>query len=131
MATSLETRVRFLDRGVFDLAWRLPLSVKLRDDTTKWLLRQVLYRHVPAELIERPKMGFGFPIGSLIRGPLRPWAEELLGEARLRRQGLLDPEPIRRAWRQHLDGRRDLAHELWDVLALQAWLERWTPGLGR
>jgi asparagine synthase (glutamine-hydrolysing) len=131
MATSLETRVPFLDRGVFDLAWRLPLSVKLRGDTTKWLLRQVLYRHVPAELVERPKMGFGFPIGSLIRGPLRPWAEELLGESRLRRQGLLDPEPIRRAWRQHLDGRRDLAHELWDVLALQAWLERWTPGLGR
>jgi asparagine synthase (glutamine-hydrolysing) len=131
MATSLETRVPFLDRDVFDLAWRLPLSVKLRGDSTKWLLRQVLYRHVPAELVERPKMGFGFPIGSLIRGPLRPWAEELLDESRLRRQGLLDPEPIRRAWRQHLDGRRDLAHELWDILALQAWLERWTPDLGR
>ena len=100
--------------------------LKLRDGTTKWILRQVLYRHVPAALIERPKMGFGFPIGPLLRGPLRPWAEELLGEARLRRQGLLDPEPIRRAWRQHLEGRRDLAHELWDVLALQAWLERWT-----
>ncbi len=127
MATSLETRVPFLDRDVFDLAWRLPLSVKLRGDTTKWLLRQVLYRHVPAELVERPKMGFGFPIGAMLRGSLRPWAEELLSESRLRSQGLLEPEPIRRAWHQHLNGQRDLAHELWDVLALQAWLERWVP----
>ncbi|MGP0108707.1 MAG: asparagine synthase (glutamine-hydrolyzing) [Acidimicrobiales bacterium] len=131
MATSLETRVPFLDRAVFDLAWRLPMSAKLHDGATKWLLRQVLYRHVPAELVERPKMGFGFPIGPLLRGSLRPWAEELLDERRLRNQGLVDPEPIRRAWYQHLRGRRDLAHELWDVLALQAWLERWTPGLGR
>ena len=131
MAVSLESRVPFLDRGVFDLAWRLPMSVKLHQGTTKWLLRQVLYRHVPAELVERPKMGFGFPIGPLLRGPLRPWAEELLDEGRLRRQGLLDPVPVRRAWRQHLLGRRDLAHELWDVLALEAWLERWMPALGR
>lgn len=129
MATSLETRVPFLDRGVFDLAWRLPLSAKLHEGTTKWILRQVLYRHVPAELIERPKMGFGFPIGPMLRGPLRPWAEALLDEARLRRQGLLDPVPIRRAWDLHVRGRRDLAYELWIVLALQAWLERWMPEL--
>ena len=103
MATSLETRVPFLDRAVFDLAWRLPMSAKLHDGTTKWILRQVLYRHVPRELVERPKMGFGFPIGPMLRGPLRPWAEELLGERRLRQQGLLDPEPIRRAWLQHLE----------------------------
>jgi asparagine synthase (glutamine-hydrolysing) len=113
MATSLETRVPFLDRAVFDLAW---------------ILRQVLYRHVPAELIERPKMGFGFPIGRMLRGSLRPWAEELLAEDRLRSQGLLDPEPIRRAWDLHLRGRRDLDYELWTVLALQAWLDRWMPG---
>jgi asparagine synthase (glutamine-hydrolysing) len=130
MATSLETRVPFLDRAVFDVAWRLPMSAKLHDGTTKWVLRQVLYRHVPPALIERPKMGFGFPIGSMLRGPLREWAEELLGEGRLRRQGLLDPAPIRRAWHQHLQGRRDLALELWDVLALQAWLDRWMPGPG-
>jgi asparagine synthase (glutamine-hydrolysing) len=127
MATSLESRVPFLDRGVFDLAWRLPLSAKLHEGTTKWILRQVLYRHVPAELIERPKMGFGFPIGPMLRGPLRTWAESLLDEGRLRRQGLLDPGPIRRAWDLHLHGRRDLAYELWIVLALQAWLERWMP----
>jgi asparagine synthase (glutamine-hydrolysing) len=107
------------------------MSVKLHNGVTKWILRQVLYRHVPAELVERPKMGFGFPIGSLLRGQLRPWAEELLDEGRLRRQGLLDPAPIRRAWAQHLQGRRDLGYELWAVLAMEAWLDRWAPGLGR
>ena len=131
MATSLETRVPFLDRTVFDLAWRLPMGMKLHDGATKWLLRQVLYRHVPPELVERPKMGFGFPIGPMLRGPLRPWAEDLLDERSLRHQGLLDPEPIRRAWQQHLGGRRDLALELWDVLMLQAWLRRWMPSLER
>jgi asparagine synthase (glutamine-hydrolysing) len=89
----------------------------------------VLYRHVPAELVERPKMGFGFPVGAMLRGAMRPWAEELLDERRIRRQGLLRPEPIRRAWDQHLRGRRDLGYELWAVLALQAWVERWMPGL--
>ena len=128
MANSLETRVPFLDRGVFDVAWRLPMDAKLHDGTTKWILRKVLHRHVPASLVERPKMGFGLPIGAWLRGPLRPWAEELLGERRLRVQGVLDPVPVRLAWRQHLQGRRDLGYELWDVLALQAWLDRWMPG---
>ena len=129
MATSLETRVPFLDRDVFDLAWRLPMHLKIRDGVTKWILRQVLYRHVPQALVDRPKMGFGLPVGSWLRGPLRPWAEELLAEPRLASQGLLDPEPIRRAWALHQSGRRDLAHELWDIIALQAWLDRWMPGL--
>jgi asparagine synthase (glutamine-hydrolysing) len=131
MANSLETRVPFLDRGVFDLAWRLPMEVKLHDGATKWILRQVLQRHVPAPLFERPKMGFGLPIGAWLRGPLRPWAEELLGERRLRAQGLLDPTPVRLAWRDHVRGRRDLGYELWDVLVLEAWLDRWMPGLAR
>ncbi len=131
MATSLETRVPFLDRAVFELAWQLPLSAKLQGGTTKWILRQVLYRHVPPALIERPKMGFGFPIGPLLRQPpLRGWAEDLLDEKRIRRQGLLDPVPLRRAWDLHLRGRRDLSYQLWAVLALQAWVERWMPGLG-
>ena len=129
MATGLETRAPFLDRDVFDLAWRLPMDLKLRGGVTKWILRQVLYRHVPPALVDRPKMGFGLPIATWLRGPLRPWAEELLDERRLRQQGLLDPEPVRRAWLQHQAGRRDLAYELWDVLALQAWLDRWMPGL--
>jgi asparagine synthase (glutamine-hydrolysing) len=131
MATGLETRAPFLDRNVFDLAWQLPMELKLRGGVTKWILRQVLYRHVPQALVDRPKMGFGLPIASWLRGSLRPWAEELLDERRLRHQGLLDPEPVRRAWLQHLSGRRDLAYELWDVLMLQSWLERWMPGLSR
>ena len=130
MSTSLETRVPFLDRDVFELAWRLPLDLKLRDGVTKWILRQVLYRHVPAALVDRPKMGFGLPIASWLHGPLRPWAEGLLSEGRLRRQGLLDPTPIRRAWEQHLSGRRDAAYELWDVLVLEQWLQSFMPELG-
>jgi asparagine synthase (glutamine-hydrolysing) len=129
MSVSLETRVPFLDRKVFELAWALPLTTKLRGGTTKWILRQILHRHVPADLVERPKMGFGVPIGSWLRGPLRPWAEELLAESRLRRQGVLRPEPVQRAWKQHVSGRRDLGYELWDLLALQAWIERWLPGV--
>jgi len=129
MSASLETRVPFLDREVFELAWRMPLDLKLRDGVTKWVLREVLHRHVPRALVDRPKMGFGLPIGPWLRGPLRPWAEELLAERRLTSQGLLDPAPVRRAWALHLSGRRDLAHELWDVLALQAWLDRWMPSM--
>ncbi len=131
MAASLETRVPFLDRDVLETAWRLPMTVKLHGGTTKWILRQVLYRHVPRALVERPKMGFGLPIGSWLRGPLRPWAEDLLAERRLRNQGLLDPAPVRAAWQQHVAGQRDLGYELWDILALQAWLNRWMPALSR
>jgi asparagine synthase (glutamine-hydrolysing) len=130
MAVSLETRVPFLDRGILDLAWRLPLDAKLRGGQTKWVLRQVLGRHVPPALVERPKMGFGLPIGRWLRGVLSPWAEQLLDEGRLRQQGLLDPVPIRRAWDQHRTGRRDLGYELWDVLVLQSWLDRWMPVRG-
>jgi asparagine synthase (glutamine-hydrolysing) len=130
MAVSLETRVPFLDRKVLDLAWSLPLDAKLRHGQTKWLLRQVLGRLVPSQLVERPKMGFGLPIGSWLRGELSPWAEHLLDERRLRTQRLLDPAPIRRAWDLHRSGRRDLGYELWDVLVLQAWIDRWNPSLG-
>jgi asparagine synthase (glutamine-hydrolysing) len=130
MAVSLETRVPFLDRAILDLAWSLPLEAKLRGGQSKWLLRQVLERHVPAALVDRPKMGFGLPIGPWLRGKLAPWAEHLLDERRLRAQGLLDPLPIRRAWELHRSGRRDLGYELWDVLVLQSWIDRWKPCLG-
>lgn len=129
MAVSLETRVPFLDRQVLDLAWRLPLDAKLRGGQTKWIVRQVLERHVPSALFDRPKMGFGLPIGAWLRGPLGPWAENLLEERRLGSQGLLDPAPIRRAWDLHRSGRRDLGYELWDVLVLQSWIDRWKPRL--
>ena len=127
MAVSLESRVPFLDRQVLDLAWRLPLSAKLHDGVTKAILRTVLHRHVPAALVDRPKMGFGLPIGSWLRGPLRPWAEELLARRRLCDEGILDPDPIRRAWEAHQSGRRDVGYALWDVLMLEAWLDRWMP----
>lgn len=126
MAVSLESRIPFLDHRVFEFAWRLPADMKLRGGQGKHLLRQVLYRHVPPALIERPKMGFGVPIGVWLRGPLRDWAETLLDGDRMRRQGLLDPEPIRRRWAEHLEGRRNWQHQLWAVLMLQAWLEEGT-----
>jgi asparagine synthase (glutamine-hydrolysing) len=123
MAVSLEGRVPFLDHRIADFVWRLPLRLRVRGREGKWILRQILYRYVPRELVERPKFGFGIPLHSWLRGPLRDWSAALLDEGRLREDGFFDPRPILRAWHEHVSGRRNWEYHLWDVLMFQAWLE--------
>jgi asparagine synthase (glutamine-hydrolysing) len=125
MAVGLETRAPFLDHRVAAVAWRLPMDMKIRGGTSKWALRQILYKYVPRKLIERPKAGFAIPIGQWLRGPLRAWADDLLHPDRLQREGYLRPQPISQLWQQHLSGRYDHTTKLWTVLMWQAWLEQW------
>jgi asparagine synthase (glutamine-hydrolysing) len=122
MGVSLEARTPLLDHRVVEWVWRLPVSLKRRTSKSKWLLRQVLYQYVPPALVDRPKMGFGVPIDSWMRGPLREWAEDLLNERRIAEAGILNPRPIRRVWERHLAGEPFQQYRLWAVLTLQAWL---------
>ena len=124
MAVSLETRVPFLDLNVIEFSASLPMEFKIRNGVTKWALREVLYKHVPKDLIERPKMGFGVPLAEWLRGPLQDWAESLLDEKRLHQEGFFDVEFVRNKWLEHLSGKRNWHHQLWNVLMFQAWLEK-------
>jgi asparagine synthase (glutamine-hydrolysing) len=126
MAVSLETRAPMLDHRVVEFAWSLPQSKKIRGGEGKWLLRQLLYRHVPRELVNRPKMGFGIPLDAWLRGPLKPWASDLLDEGRLRRDGYFDPAPIRAAWNAHQQGQASNGYRLWSVLMFQSWMDAQT-----
>ena len=125
MGVGLETRVPMLDHELVKFAWRVPLSMKLRDGQSKWLLRQVLYKHVPRELIERPKQGFEVPLDAWLRGPLREWAEELLDPRKLEADGYFRADRVRLRWQEHLSGRRNWQYGLWPILMFQAWKERW------
>jgi len=122
MAVSLETRVPFLDHRVAELAAHIPLELKVRDGRGKYLVRKLLDRMVPRELVERPKAGFAIPVGEWIKGPLRPWAEDLLDSTRMRGEGLLDPGIVQKRWQDHLHGRRDSSPALWALLMFQAWV---------
>jgi len=128
MAVSLESRAPFLDHRVVEYAWGLPTEMKLRDGQGKWALRRILDRFVPRALTERPKVGFGVPIDQWLRGPLKEWADDLLGADRLSREGYFDPRPIRLAWDEHQSGRRNRQYELWNSLMFQSWLEQETTG---
>ena len=125
MGVSLEARVPILDHRVVEFAARVPISMMIRSSQGKWLLRQLLYRYVPRELVERPKMGFSVPMEDWLRGPLRNWAEGLLNQDRLQREGFFRSGPIRELWAEHLSGQRNWQGHLWNVLMFQAWWEKW------
>ena len=129
MAVSLETRVPLLDHRIAEFAFSLPLHMKIRSGQGKWLLRQVLNRYVPQELIDRPKQGFGVPLDSWLRGPLRKWAESLLEPSRLRKEGYLNAELVTEKWREHISEQRNWQNWLWNVLMFQAWHEKWVNGV--
>jgi len=124
MGVSLETRLPMLDHRVVEFAWSLPLEMKIKGNEGKWLLRRLLDRHVPRSLIERPKVGFGVPIDSWLRGPLKAWAEELLDSSKLIQQGFFDHTLIELKWQEHLLGKRNWSHQLWGVLMFQTWLDK-------
>lgn len=125
MAHSLEVRAPLLDKDVVEFAWGLPLSYKYQDGNSKRILKDILARHVPSSITERPKQGFGVPMAVWLRGPLRDWAESYLSEDALKAHGMFDPAPIRAMWAEHLSGTRDWNYYLWDVLMAQAWAEQW------
>ena len=128
MSVSLESRIPFLDPRVIETAWKIPINLKINSNNPalnqKAILRKILYRHVPKNLIDRPKKGFGIPISDWLRGPLIDWAESLINEERLKREEIFDYKDIRKKWNEHLDGSRNWHSELWGVLMFQEWLDK-------
>jgi len=125
MSVGLESRAPYLDHRVAEFAWRLPLGMKMRKNSGKMILRDLLTEYIPAHLVERPKMGFALPIDAWLRGPLKEWAQSLLNEARIRRDGFLNPSLVKVKWSEHLSGKRNWQYLLWDILMFQAWYEKW------
>jgi asparagine synthase (glutamine-hydrolysing) len=123
MATSLESRIPFLDHELMERVWRMPMRMRMRGSTGKWVLRKILSQYVPDRLVERPKAGFGIPLENWLRGGLRDWVEHLLDPRRLREEGFFDEKVVQRVWSTHLEGKVNLQHRLWNVLVFQAWLE--------
>jgi asparagine synthase (glutamine-hydrolysing) len=124
MGVSLETRVPFLDHRLIEFAWTVPMSMKIKNGQNKWLLRHLLNRYVPSQLIERPKMGFGMPLSEWLRGPLQNWVDGLLDEPRLHQEGIFNPQPVCHMWQQHRQGKGNFAYLLWNILMFQVWLEQ-------
>jgi len=124
MSNSLETRVPFLDKSVVDFAWRIPVNIKIKNNIGKWPLREILSKYIPSKFIDRPKAGFSIPIGNWLRGSLKDWAENLLNEKRLIKEGNFSSEIIRNVWKEHLSGKLDHSNRLWSILMFQAWFEQ-------
>ena len=122
MSNSLETRAPFLDHRVVEMAWNMPMHMKIRGQESKWALRQILYKYVPPELVNRPKAGFAIPSDQWLTTSLKDWAEDLLDEKKLKEQGFLNYSTIRKAWLEHQKGRRNNTEKLWNILMFQAWL---------
>jgi asparagine synthase (glutamine-hydrolysing) len=131
MAVSLEVRAPFLDHRVIELAWSLPLEMKIRNDRGKWIERHLLRRYVPSALVDREKQGFGLPLANWLRGPLRPWAEELLAARRLREHELFDVDAVTNAWKRQQEGDDSYEPALWTVLMFQSWLDHQRPAMPR
>jgi len=123
MASSLETRAPFLDHKLLEYTWKIPQSLKLKNGQGKWILKKILNQYVPNDLTDRPKMGFGIPIETWLRGPLRDWAEDLLNEERLNQEGYFNPKVIRDKWNEHISGKRNWKSSLWSVLMFQSWID--------
>ena len=124
MNVSLETRVPFLDHKIVELAWRMPLEMKINGPEGKSVLRKILYKYVPKDLIERPKAGFSIPLSDWLKGPLRNWAESLLNKQRLNEEVYLNSEYVNNIWNEHLQGKRNWTFRIWSILMFQSWLEQ-------